>query len=663
MQNYLVIRLHEIEIQKTEDTVCGIMNQRRRPKKEGSEMRFEYEDLPKELEEKLKEKAKLARADILKMTNIAKSGHPGGSMSSIEIFLTVYTFANFDPKNPDDPNRDRFVISHGHTSPGVYSALIQVGAMEREEVLTSFRHVSSKYEGHVTRGLPGIDWTTGNLGQGLSAGLGMALATKYNGRDYHVFVMMSDAEQNKGQVAEARRLAVKYDVGNLTVVIDYNDAQISGKASNIMKVNIKEEYEAAGWKVYEADGHDFRSLYSAIKKAVEDGKPSVVLAHTKIGKGISFMEDQVKYHGKPLSDEELKKALEELGVDDDTEKFKEMRKKLPIKKPDRVKKEYEVKIDTGEPFVYENDMDGRGAAGKALLDLVKRNPNSPIAAVDCDLLESVRFNWLAEEFPDRIVEAGVAEQNAATVAGAMSAEGVITFFGDFGVFAVDETFNNQRLNAMNHTNLKIIATHCGTNVGEDGKTHHALFYLTGAANWFGFEAIIPSDANQADRAVRYAASRYGNFLISVGRSKLPIIRKENGSVFYDENYVMECEKADIIRAPKNDRVVVSMGSVVPFAVKAADEVKAGAIAVPCPLSLNVENLKDVLDGKKILVVEDHNWFGLGAILAYKMMKAGIVPKKFEHVAINDFTESGSWKDIYELHGFSEEKIKEKLENL
>lgn len=626
-------------------------------------MRFEYDELPKELEENLKKKAKLARADILKMTNIAKSGHPGGSMSSIEIFLTVYTFANFDPKNPDDPNRDKFVISHGHTSPGVYSALIQVGAVDREEVLTSFRHVSSRFEGHVTRGLPGIDWTTGNLGQGLSAGLGMALATRYNGKDYHVFVMMSDAEQNKGQVAEARRLAVKYNTENLTVIVDYNDAQISGRASSIMKVNIKEEYEAAGWKVYETDGHNFSSLYSAIKKAVEDGSPSVVLAHTKIGKGISFMEDQVKYHGKPLSDEELKRALEELGVEDDTEKFKEKRKKLPIKKPVRVKKEYEVNIDAGESFVYEKDMDGRGAIGKAILDLVEKNPNSPIAALDCDLLESVRFNWLAEEFPERIIEAGVAEQNAATVAGAMSAEEVITFFGDFGVFAVDETFNNQRLNAMNHTNLKVIATHCGTNVGEDGKTHHALFYLAGAANWFGFEVIVPSDANQADRAVRYAASRYGNFLISVGRSKLPIIKKEDGRVFYDENYTMDCKRADIIREPKADRVVVSMGSVVPFAVEAADEVGAGAVAIPCPLSFEIESLKDLLNGKKILVVEDHNWFGLGALLAYKMVSAGIVPKRFEHVAIREFTESGNWKDIYKLHGLSKEKIKEKLESL
>ena len=626
-------------------------------------MRFKHEKLTEDITAELKEKARQARADIIKMTHIAKSGHPGGSMSSIEIFLTVYSFANFDPKNPDDPNRDKFVISHGHTSPGVYAALIQVGAVDRDEVLTGFRHVSSKFEGHVTRGLPGIDWTTGNLGQGLSAGLGMALASKFNKRNYHVFVMMSDAEQNKGQVAEARRVAVKYNVSNLTVVIDYNDAQISGKAKSIMPVNIKEEYEAAGWKVYEADGHDFADLYEKIKLAVEDESPSVVLAHTKIGKGVSFMEDEVKYHGKPLNEEELKKALEELGVQDDTAKYKEKRKSLPTKPHERVYKEYEVNINTGEPIVYDKEMDGRGAAGKAILDILKKNPDAPVALVDCDLLESVRLNWAAEEFPEKVVEVGVAEQNAATLAGAMSAEGVITVFGDFGVFAVDETFNNQRLNAMNHTNLKVLATHCGTNVGEDGKTHHALFYIGGPASWFGFHVIVPSDANQTDHATRYMMGRYGNFLLAVGRSKLPVIRKEDGSLFYDKDYKFDCKNVDVIRKRESDVVIIAAGSVVPGAVEAADETGTSMIAIPCPLEFDVNLLKEHVEGKKVLVVEDHGWFGLGAVLSYKLMKSGVYVKKFEHIAIDSFTESGSWKDIYKIHKLDKDGIVEKIKKM
>ncbi len=626
-------------------------------------MRFSKDFLTDEDVQRLENLAKICRADVLKMTHVAKSGHPGGPLSSMEIFITVYSFANFDPSNPEDPNRDRFVVSHGHTSAGVYAVLARLGFFDPDEVLSSFRHVSSVFEGHVTRGLPGVDWTTGNLGQGLSAGLGLALATRYNGKDYHVFVMMSDAEQNKGQVAEARRMAVKYSVSNLTVIVDYNDAQISGKAREIMPVNIKEEYQASGWRVIETDGHDFRALYSSRKDAVEDGKPTLVLAKTVMGKGVSFMEGEVKYHGKPLSSEELDRALRELGVENDVEKYISMRSKLPLKKHEFLKKEYEVDLDVGEPFTYEKDMDGRGAIGKAILDVVKRNPGKPIVAVDCDLLESVRFNWLAEEFPDRILEAGVAEQNAATVAGAMSAEGVITLFGDFGVFAVDETFNNQRLNAMNHTNLKIVATHCGVNVGEDGKTHHALFYATAPASWFGFEVVVPSDANQADRALRYAMSRYGNFLLAVGRSKLPIVRKEDGSPYYDSEYRMDCSNADLIREPV-DRIVVAMGSVVPLAVEAADSMEGvGVLAVPCPLSLDVEKIEKFLSGKKILVVEDHAWPGLGAILSHKMLTHSIVPKSFKNVYIDEFPVSGNWKDLYEIYGLSVDSIRRELESL
>jgi len=193
-------------------------------------MRFPFSNLPENEVSRLKELGKICRGDILKMTYIANSGHPGGSMSSVDIYLTLYSYANISPNNVDDPSRDKFVISHGHTSPGVYAVLGRLGFIDIEEVLAGFRHPATIFEGHVTREIPGVDWSTGNLGQGLSAGLGLALASRYTGKDYHVFVVMSDAEQAKGQVAEARKLAKKYGVTNLTVIIDYNDAQISGKA-------------------------------------------------------------------------------------------------------------------------------------------------------------------------------------------------------------------------------------------------------------------------------------------------------------------------------------------------------------------------------------------------------------------------------------------------
>ncbi|HDG61584.1 MAG TPA: transketolase, partial [Thermotoga sp.] len=386
-------------------------------------MRFRYDSLPEDELNRLRELGRLCRGDILKMTYIAKSGHPGGSMSSVDIYLVLYSYANLSPKDPKNPGRDRVVISHGHTSPGVYSVLGRLGFVDIEEVLTGFRHPSSIFEGHVTRGIPGIDWTTGNLGQGLSAGLGFALASRFTKRDYHVFVVMSDAEQAKGQVAEARRLARKYNVTNLTVIIDYNDAQISGRARDVMPVNIKENYLADGWRVIEIDGHDYSQIYSALKEAAEDeDNPVAILARTVIGKGVSFMENQVRYHGKPLSKEELEKALEELGIENDVEVYIEKRKNLRVEKHMKLEQEYDIKIDTGKPITYSSDekLDNRTAFGRAILDLVKRNEDeTPIVAVDCDLLGSVKLDMLNREKPERVIEAGVQEHNAAAMAGAL----------------------------------------------------------------------------------------------------------------------------------------------------------------------------------------------------------------------------------------------------
>ncbi|MEJ5230226.1 MAG: 1-deoxy-D-xylulose-5-phosphate synthase N-terminal domain-containing protein, partial [Pseudothermotoga sp.] len=310
----------------------------------------------------LKEIARLCRGDILKMTYVANSGHPGGSMSSLEIFLSLFSFAKIDPKNPFDPLRDRIVVSHGHTSPGVYSVLGRLGFVNTDEVIAGFRHHASIFEGHVTRGIPGVEWTTGNLGQGLSAGVGFALAAKIKEQDYHVFVAMSDAEQAKGQVAEARRVAKKYGLSNLTVVIDYNDAQISGRAQDIMPVNIKANYEADGWRVLQVDGHDIEQLLNALNEAVQDKiNPVAIIAHTVMGKGVSFMENDVSYHGKALTKEQLEKALSELGIENDVEKYVKMRQQLGKEKHKPLYVEYPIKVTVPQSRTYTDKMDNRGA--------------------------------------------------------------------------------------------------------------------------------------------------------------------------------------------------------------------------------------------------------------------------------------------------------------
>ncbi len=616
----------------------------------------------------LKELARLCRGDILKMTYVAKSGHPGGSMSSLEILLSVFKFAKVSAKNPYDQLRDRIVVSHGHISPGVYSVLGRMGFVDINEVIAGFRHHASIFEGHVTRGIPGIEWTTGNLGQGLSAGVGFALASKIKEQGYKVFVIMSDAEQAKGQVAEARRVARKYGLSNLTVLIDFNDAQISGRARDIMPVNIKENYEADGWKVLEVDGHDFEQLLAALREAERDEvNPVAIIAHTVIGKGISFMENDVSFHGKPLTKDQLAKALKELELEDDTEKYIQMRSLLPLKKHKPLHLEYDIKVNIPQPRTYTTKTDNRSAFGKAVNDIVKENANSetPVVVVDCDLAGSVKLQEVQMTTPDRFLELGVQEHNAAAVAGSISADGVITFFADFGVFGVSETYNQQRLNAINHTNLKVIVTHCGLNVGEDGKTHHCLDYISAPANWMGFKVIVPADPNQTDRAVRYVAKTYGNFVVAMGRAKMNPIMNDKGEPFFGDEYTFEYGKIDVLREGP-DATIIACGSAVENAVKAADIVskRITILNVSCPLDLDEDTLRQHLSNKNVIVVEDHvSKIGLGALIAKFCLERGIPVKRFESLGLNEHAVSGPYAALYDIYGLSAEKIAEKMRSM
>ncbi|MGC9383956.1 MAG: transketolase [Kosmotogaceae bacterium] len=619
--------------------------------------------------EELKRLGNKCRSDILKMTTVASSGHPGGSMSSVDIYLSIYNHANVSPENPFDPERDRIVVSHGHTSPGVYSVLGRLDFFDIEESITGFRHPGTIFEGHITRGIPGVEWSTGNLGQGLSAGVGMALAARLKKSGYNVFVAMGDAEQAKGQVAEARRTAIKYKLNNLVAIVDYNDAQITGKASDVMKVNIKETYEADGWKTIEIDGHNYEELDNALEEAInyKEG-PIAILAKTVMGKGVSFMENDVAYHGKPLDEEQCEKALKELNEENDIEKYKKKRKELPDIHEDVNIPKDTCKVETGNPTIHEPDekLDNRTAFGKAVADLGRLNKNK-MAIIDCDLKPSTKTNYFEKLFPESFVQIGVQEHNAATVAGAMSISGLLTFFGDFGVFGIDETYNQQRLNDINKCNLKVGVTHVGIDVGEDGKTHHCVDYIGALRNFYGFKLIVPADPNQTDVAVRYCAREYGNFVIAVGRSKLNPITKENGEPFFDNDYNFEYGEIDLIRKGK-DATLISTGQATNEAIKAHELLKEIGIEVTvlnvsCPLHANFDKFKDYMESN-LITIEDHNVnSGLGVIVSDYLLTAGIKPATFKKLGLDRYFYSGSRDKLYKLAGIDAESIFKTVENI
>ena len=272
----------------------------------------------------LEQRATQMRKDIVAMIAKAGSGHPGGSLSSVEIMTALYFggVMNYDPANPDDPNRDRFILAKGHAAPVLYTTLAHAGYFAREELMT-LRQLGSRLQGHPDSNLlNGVEVSTGSLGQGLSIAAGAASGLKLNNSPATVFTLLGDGECEEGQVWEAAMYAAHYKLDNLVAIVDRNGLQIDGKTEEVCNPSdLCEKFAAFGWDVHTVDGHDIDALIDLLKqtKASHDAKPQVIIAKTVKGKGVSFMENQASWHGKAPNDEQTKAALEEL----DAQKAKE----------------------------------------------------------------------------------------------------------------------------------------------------------------------------------------------------------------------------------------------------------------------------------------------------------------------------------------------------
>jgi len=265
----------------------------------------------------LKKQATILRRHVLRMTHNVQSGHPGGSLSCADIVTALYFhILRVDPQHPRSPDRDRFVMSKGHACPVWYAALAERGFFPVDELLT-FRKIDSRLQGHPELGTtPGIENAAGAEGQGLSFSVGLALAARLDHAPWRVYCLMGDGEQDVGQTWEAAMAAAKYGLDNLTAIIDRNGIQQEGRTEDVMPLEpLAEKWEAFNWHVLNIDGHDFRQILSAIEEAQRTkGRPTVIIARTVKGKGVSFMENKIKYHGAATSDEELRQALAELEV-------------------------------------------------------------------------------------------------------------------------------------------------------------------------------------------------------------------------------------------------------------------------------------------------------------------------------------------------------------
>ena len=264
----------------------------------------------------LKQIASRARASALRITSKAGSGHPGGSLSCTDILVALYfSKMNIDPKNPNMPDRDRFVLCKGHAAPALYSVLAERGFFDKAQ-LETLRQMDGMLEGHPKKGLtPGIDASTGSLGQGLSIAVGMALAARLDKSKRRIYALLGDGESQEGQVWEAAMSAAHYRLSNITAFTDRNRLQIDGNTEKVMSLEpLAQKWRAFGWNVLEIDGHELEEIQSAIDSSKGSDRPTMIIANTTKGKGVSFMENMCEYHGKPLCEDELKRALEEIGI-------------------------------------------------------------------------------------------------------------------------------------------------------------------------------------------------------------------------------------------------------------------------------------------------------------------------------------------------------------
>ena len=523
----------------------------------------------------LQKVANEVRKGIVTSVHAAKAGHPGGSLSAADIFTYLYfEEMNVDPKDPEKADRDRFVLSKGHTAPGLYSALALKGYFPVED-LETLRHLGSYLQGHPDmKHIPGVDMSSGSLGQGISAAVGMAIAGKMDNADYRVYTLLGDGEIQEGQVWEASMMAGFRKLDNLVVIVDNNNLQIDGAIDEVCSpYPIDKKFEAFNFHVINIDGNDFDQIDAAFKEArATKGMPTAIIAHTVKGKGVSFMENQVGWHGTAPNDEQYAVAMEDL---------KSIMSEVK-------------KIATRESY------------GNALVELGKEHED--LVVLDADLAAATKTGMFKKVFPERHIDCGIAECNMIGIAAGLSTAGKVPFASSFAMFAAGRAFEQVR-NSVGypHLNVKIGATHAGISVGEDGATHQCNEDIALMRTIPGMVVINPSDDVEARAAVKAAYEYQGPVYLRFGRLAVPVINDR-------PDYKFEIGKGVTLREGK-DVAIIATGLCVNSALEAAEKLAADGIEAKVVNIHTIKPLDEELvvaaakECGKVVTVEEHSVIG------------------------------------------------------
>lgn len=541
----------------------------------------------------LQEAATLMRGYDLVCLAAAGSGHAGGTLSIMDITAALYLHvARLDPKEPEWENRDRIVWSVGHKAPSLYIGLGMAGYFDVQDVVT-LRKLGSPFQGHPHwLKLPGVEVSTGSLGQGLSIAVGMALALRLNQSDAKVYCMMGDGEQQEGQIWEAVMEAGHYGLNNLIGVVDKNKLQIDGWVKDVMNVDpLAEKYRSFGWEVIETDGHDMKKLLHAFDCAgAIKGKPVVIIAETVKGKGFDFMENVAGWHGKAPNFDEMRKGLAQLGLEGKIP-VNEMLARAEIHQRHALIELNNKMPRFGRDYWWNTDelmkvemQPTRKGFGNALNEL---GGDERIVCLGLDISGSITISDFYEKHPERKsrwFSLGIAEQSAMCVAAGLARDGKIPVLGTYGTFASGRCLDQIRTTVCyGELNVLIAGAHGGVSVGPDGATHQALEDLFQVCGLPNMNVSVPCDINETRKATEHLLFRLkGPKYIRFAREATPIVTTESTPFKFGEANIIRLRhpQARFIDAfetvlasqyvNEDEQVsIVACGPMVPEAMRAA----------------------------------------------------------------------------------------------
>ncbi|HXG87741.1 MAG TPA: transketolase [Vicinamibacterales bacterium] len=596
----------------------------------------------------LKNIATRLRIESIRATTESGSGHPSTCASAADIVAALFfSEMRFDPQHPQHPLADRFVLSKGHAAPLLYAAWAEAGFIPHE-ALTHLREFTSDLEGHPTPRLPFVDVATGSLGQGLGAGVGIALNARRLGSDYRTYVLMGDGETAEGSVWEAASMAVFHKLDSLVAIVDVNALGQSRETQLAHDMTRHEaRWQGFGWHTVTIDGHDMQQIVDALAGARKStGIPTAILAKTSKGHGVSFMSGKPNWHGKAIKKgDEFDRAVKEL----EGQLVPEERA-AQIRKPAAAPKE-ETWQEAAAPSYKLGDLVAtREAYGTGLASLGSADPR--VVALDADVKNSTFSERFEAVHPDRFYQCFIAEQGMIGAAMGLAARGAIPYPSTFAAF-LTRAADFVRMAAISNLNIKMAGSHAGVSIGEDGPSQMALEDLSMMTSQPNIAVLYPSDAVCAERLIVAAAYHEGPVYIRTSRPKLPVI--------YDNSEQFTVGGCKVLRSSSADTAtVIGAGVTLYEALKAYDELKKSGVSIRV---IDLYSLQPIdaatlitagKETRRLITVEDHYLAGgIGDAVARAVAPAGLTVTR---LAVTQIPRSGKPDELLDKYGISARHI-------